>query len=89
MKIAELRKCPICKLPYEPTGYNQKYCLKCKPVRTKKRDKKCDMCGKPFTDNTPNNIRKYCCDRCRKLAHNIQAADWISKKRAYEMWGWK
>ena len=86
MKIDRLNRCDVCDGLYRPSGYNQKFCIKCKPIRTQSRVKVCDMCGKPFTDHSRYNNTKYCSDRCRRLIHNEQAANWISKVRMDKLW---
>ena len=87
MQIDTLKRCVACNVIYKPSGYNQIYCSKCKPIRGRSREKKCDMCGKPFMDHSRQNTTKYCSDRCRKLAHNEQAANWICRLRTDKLWG--
>lgn len=86
MQIDILKRCDVCGGLYKPNGYNQRYCIKCKQTRSHSRDKKCDMCGKPFMDYSRQNTTKYCSDRCRRLAHNEQAANWICKVRMDKLW---
>ena len=82
-----LKRCERCKRVYKPTGYHQMYCPDCRPIyKPKSRDKKCDVCGAAFTDNSMNNNQKYCSARCRKFAHNEQAANWRYKKYADRLW---
>jgi hypothetical protein len=86
MTLETLKRCEVCGELYKPNGYHQKYCVGCKPTRTKSRDKKCDMCGKPFKDYGRQNNTKYCSDRCRRLAHNEQAANWVCYMRMEKLW---
>lgn len=83
----DLKKCEKCKKVYMPTGYHQMFCPECKPgKKPKSRDKKCDMCGAYFHDGSRMNNIKYCSPRCRRLAHNEQAANWSYKKYTDRLW---
>jgi len=72
---------PIAKIPLERTDETKKLIITVEHYlkqykkkllfQTKKKRKICFSCGKEFIDQSPNQIGKYCCKKCKTQYKNI------------------